>query len=320
MPFISRKTINGKQRYYLEQSVRLPNGTIKKYSQYLKDYAPKKKQYAMQPALASLQAHIAKGLATAAASLYKKDTIFDELTIQRLEEIKLGYRDIRKKLNTKQLQDIIDRFAVNFTYESNAIEGNSLTLKDVTFLFFEKSVTKGKELRDIYEALNTRNALKRVFHKKLKMTEKDIIRLHKMLIEHTGVATGYKQLPNFLLGKSVQTVPPEHVSQEMKRLLTWYVHNTHMHPIQRAAYVHGVFERIHPFEDGNGRVGRLLINIILISCGYPPLIIRKTQRIAYFKALEAFDHGHHDKLYRFLIEKYKQTYEQFFKVYVQYLK
>ena len=92
-----------------------------------------------------------------------------------------------------------------------------------------------------------------------------------------------------------------------------------MHPLQRAVIFHGRFEHIHPFEDGNGRIGRLLINVMLQQQGYPPLIIRKTQRRAYFHALEAFDNGHPNLLHRFLIEKYKDTYEKFFQVYVKYL-
>ncbi|MBI1969286.1 Fic family protein, partial [Candidatus Woesearchaeota archaeon] len=75
-----------------------------------------------------------------------------------------------------------------------------------------------------------------------------------------------------------------------------------------------------PFEDGNGRVGRILINVMLLNHGYPPLIIRKSHRVTYFDALQAFDHGYAGKLYYFLIEKHKKTYEQFFEVYMKYLK
>ena len=105
----------------------------------------------------------------------------------------------------------------------------------------------------------------------------------------------------------------------MDKLIEDYNNKDNIPPLQKAALFHGKFEKIHPFEDGNGRVGRLLINIILLNNGYPPLIIRKTHRVSYFNALEAFDNGHPDKLYRFLLEKYKNTYEKFFKVYVKYL-
>ena len=93
-----------------------------------------------------------------------------------------------------------------------------------------------------------------------------------------------------------------------------------MHPLQLAAKFHGWFENIHPFEDGNGRVGRFLMNIILVNRGYPPLIIRKTQRISYFNALEDSDNGRSITLERLLYERLKETHEKFFKVYVKYLK
>ena len=92
-----------------------------------------------------------------------------------------------------------------------------------------------------------------------------------------------------------------------------------MHPLQLAARFHGYFERMHPFEDGNGRVGRFLINIILVNAGYPPLIIRKTQRISYFNALEKYDDGRPAPLERLLFERLKETHEKFFRIYVKYL-
>ncbi len=319
MVFVSSKTIKGKKRYYLEKSIRLLNGKVKKFSIYLKEYGPKKRYKVIDNYSELLGARISKELVESAAAHYKKSNIFDEVLIKKLEEIKLGYKEITRKITEKQWQDIIDRFTVNFTYESNAIEGNSLTLKDVTFILHENKVVKGKELREIYETLNTREAMELVFNNELGINEQDIIKLHKILVKNTGVSAGYKKLPNFILGRSVKTSLPEKVENEMKRLIEWYRKNKEMHPLQRASIFHGKFEKIHPFEDGNGRVGRLLINIMLLNHNYPPLIIRKTQRISYFGCLEAFDKGHEDKLNRFLVEKYKKTYEKFFKVYVKYI-
>jgi len=320
MAFISRKRINGKDRFYLEKSVRMPGGKVKKFSVYLKDYSQSKKDHFISQNTALLETKASGELAESAARRYRKGSIFSEKLLKKLEEIRLGYKVVLKKLNKNQLRDVIDRFAVNFTYESNAIEGNSLTLKDVTIVLQEKKGIEGKELREIYDTLNTREAMGLVFKNKLKITEQGIIRLHKMLVKNTGVTVGYKSLPNFLLGRNIETTPPELVPQEMKNLIRWYEGSRDMHPLQKAAVFHGRFERIHPFEDGNGRVGRLLINVILTSNGYPPLIIRKSQRLAYLAALEAFDNGYEDKLSRFLVEKYKKTYEKFFLVYIKYLK
>ena len=319
MAFISRKKINGVWRYYLEKSIRLPGGKVKKFSVYLKDYDPKKKFKDFGNCSELLNAKISKEISGYAAEYYNKSGIFDAELLKRLEEIKLGYRDITKKITKKQLQDIIDRFTVNFTYESNAIEGSSLTLKDVALIIHEKKAAKGKDLREIYETLNTREAMELVFSNNLRINEKDIIRLHKIIVRDTGVPYGYKKLPNFILGRNTKTTLPENVAKEMRQMIDWYQENKEIHPLQRASIFHGKFERIHPFEDGNGRVGRLLINIMLINNRYPPLIIRKTQRISYFACLEAFDKGHKDKLHRFLVEKFKKTYEKFFKVYIRYV-
>jgi len=320
MVFISAKTIREKKRYYLEKSIRLPTGKVKKYSVYLKDYQPSNKNYDLKQYEERLRDKIREELTVLASRHYKKDVIYDKALLGRLEEIRLGYKDITSKLSKKQLEDIIDRFTINFTYESNAIEGSSLTLKDVTFILHENRVVKDKDLKEVNETLNTREAMQLVFDNKLKINEADIIKLHKILVKGTGITVGYKKLPNFLLGRRIETTLPEKVEQEMKTLIDWYHQNKAVHPLQRAAVFHGRFERMHPFEDGNGRVGRLLINIILLSNGYPPLIIRKTQRVSYLGALEAFDNNYEGKLNRFLIDKYKDTYKKFFKIYIKYLR
>lgn len=320
MVFVSRKVIKGKARYYLEKSVRLPNGTVKKFSVYLKGYEPKIGLKGRDSYIALLNAKVRAAVINHAAEFYVKSGIFGISVIKKLEEVRLAYNELRKKISKKQLQDIIDRFTVNFTYETNAIEGNSLTLKDVAIVLHEKKAIEGKDLREIYEALNTREAMQLIFDNKLKITEQDIIKLHRILVQNTGVAFGYKKLPNFLLGRDIKTTPPEKVEEEMREMIKWYNDNEKIHPLERASVFHGRFEAIHPFEDGNGRVGRLLINVILMNNGYPPLIIRKTHRTSYLACLEAFDNSHSDKLKRFLIEKYKATYKKFFEVYIRYLK
>jgi len=317
--FISTKRIKGKERHYLESSIRLPDGQVKKVSIYLKDYHPKDKKTIINKYRSVIDSKTSDLVTSWAAKYYQPSNIFDGNALMRLEEISFAYKKLTRQLSWKQWDDIIDRFTVNFTYESNALEGNSLTLKDVTMILHEKKLLEGQDLREVYETLNTKTAMGLIFNRKFAVTEEDIIRLHKILVKDTGVAFGYKRFPNFLVGSDVKTTLPENVKEEMDKLLVWYNNNKKMHPLQRAAIFHGKFEKIHPFEDGNGRTGRLLINIILLSHNYPPLLIRKTHRLSYFSALEAFDKKHEAKLFRFLLEKYKFTYEKFFKIYVKYL-
>nr|MBI4156455.1 Fic family protein [Candidatus Woesearchaeota archaeon] len=319
MTFISEKIINRKKRYYLEKSVRLPNGKIKKISVYLRGYDKDKNYSELKDYNKILEEKVKKIIIDAFSRKYKTSHVFDEKNLKKLEEIRLGYKKIISKLTKSQLKDVLDKFTINFTYESNAIEGNSLTLKDVTFIILEDKVLKGKDLREIYETLNTRKAIEWIFFNKLKINHKNIIKLHEILVENTGISTGYKKIPNFLIGRNIKTTLPERVEEEMDKLIEWYNKVDNIHPLQKAAIFHGKFEKIHPFEDGNGRVGRLLINIMLLSTEYSPLIIRKTQRMRYFHALEAFDNNHYDNLYRFLFKKYKDTYNKFFKIYVKYI-
>lgn len=313
MVYFSEKKIKGKKYLYAVYSVRLENGKIVKINKRVdaKKITPELKKYFEE-----------KGNAVRfkeAVSKFEVSSVFTLEQIEKIEKTRQDYKKIASKLTKKQLQDLFDRFTVNFTYESNALEGNSLTLKDVSIIMFDKIVPKDKDLREVYETRNSRKVVDLILKKKFKVTEKDTIKMHKMLVKDMEIETGYKKVPNFLLGRKVETVPPEKVSKEMKKLLNWFYEEKKMHPIQKAAIFHGRFEKIHPFDDGNGRVGRFLINVGLINQGYAPLIIRKSQRTAYLKCLEDFDNKYTTNLERFMLEKYKKTFEKFFKIYMKYM-
>ena len=316
MTSVVYKIINGKKYLYAEHSFRLPNGNIKKTSKLIQKEEDKNnketKDYFLKKQIEAYQDY--------ALRTYNTDNILTEEQIKKLESIRMEYRKIIKNFTKNQIKDILDRFTVNFTYESNAIEGNSLTLKDVTLILGENVVPKNKDLREVYETRNTREAYELLFKGKIKINIKDIINIHSILVKDTGVQLGFKKIPNYLAMRNLKTTPHEKVEKEMEILLSWYESNKNkIHPLKLASEFHARFESIHPFDDENGRTGRILLNAILLEHNYPPLIIRKTTRIAYFSSLEAFDKGHKDKLERFLLDKIKDTFEKFFKVYVKYL-
>src|SRR3989344_7722135 len=146
MVSIKEKLLSGKNYLYAEYSFRLPNGKIKKISKLIKskEKAQTKeiKEYFLKKEVEAYQQFAIK--------YYKQDDVLTKQKIEKIEEFKVEYKQIIKSLSKKQFQDILDRFTVNFTYESNAIEGNSLTLKDVTLLLHENVSIKGKNLREIY--------------------------------------------------------------------------------------------------------------------------------------------------------------------------
>ena len=307
------KTIHGKQYKYIVESFRLPDGKIKKNEILFKQQNKKR-------LLEIFNEKKKKAFFEYIIKKYKADSVFTKIEFSKIEDIRIDYSNILKKISNINKKDLFERFTANFTYESNALEGNSLTLKDVAIVIFEKSAIKGKDLREIYETRNSRKVVEGILNKKFDISEKAIINMHKILVKDLDVETGYKKFPNVLVGKKIRLTPPEKVKEEMARLLKWHDENKlKIHPLQLASLFHGRFEQIHPFQDGNGRVGRFLINIMLVNNNYPPLIIRKSQRLFYLTALEKFDKDYPKTLERFLLEKFKETYRKFFEIYVKYL-
>lgn len=312
--YFKTKNIKGNSYKYAVKSVRLPNGKVISLEKIYNNESEKELNNFFEE---REKAEIIKYM----LSTIRPGHIFTKEQIEKIESIKINYKKILKRLSKQNLKDLLDRFTANFTYESNALEGNSLTLKNVAIVMFENASIKGKDLREIYETRNSREVVESIFKNKFDIKHKDIIKIHKILIKDIKIQEGYKKIPNFIVGREDLNIsPPEKVYQDMNNLIKWYETNKNkIHPIKLAALFHGRFEQIHPFEDGNGRVGRFLINVILIKRKYPPLIIRKSQRIKYLKALDNFDHKHSDTLERFILERFKETYEKFFEIYVKYI-
>ncbi len=319
MAYLSEKTIKGKKYLYLMKSLRLPNGKVINLQKIIKKKESLKK---LEEEYKGFFLEKEKD-AYAKFSLenYKSNSVFSQEQIKKIEAMKVEYNYLLKNFSKEQHKDVFDRFIANFTYESNAIEGSSLTLKDVSIVMFENRSLQGKDLREIWETKNSREVMEKILKKKFKITESDIIKMHKLLMKNIDSRLGYKQFPNEILGSDVKLTLPEKVNLEMKNLIDWYEKNPQkLHPLQMSALFHGKFEKIHPFADGNGRVGRFIITAMLVNNGYPPMIIRKTQRDAYIKTLEDFNRGYTENLERFFLEKYKKTFEKFFAAYTKYIK
>ena len=308
MVYTIKRKIKGKEYTYIRKSIRLPNGKVKILESIVKDKNKNKNKYEKLLEEKEKQVIIDFTLKN-----YESDIIFSKEEIKKVEEMRLDYKKLLKKLNKEQIKDILDRFTANFTYESNAIEGNSLTLKDVAIVMFENRSIEGKNLREIYETRNSRKVIEKMINKKFDISHENIILMHKMLMKDIDIRTGYKKIPNIIIGSKLKLTSPEKVYKKMSELIDFYNSNVKkIHPIKLSSIFHGKFEQIHPFEDGNGRVGRFLSVLILIRNNYPPLIIRSSQRNSYLKVLEDFDNGYNMNIERFFLERFKETYRNFF--------
>lgn len=183
-----------------------------------------------------------------------------------------------------------DKLALEWTYHSNAIEGNTLTLRE-TKVVLEGITVGGKSLREHFEVTNHRDAIlyvEELVAKKEALSEWQIKNIHSLVLKSIDNEEAGRYRRENVVISGASTVPPDflRLNEEMQSLVSWHEHASHMHPIVRAAILHTLFVEIHPFIDGNGRTGRLLLNFELMKSGYPPAVIRKEDRLAYYDALD----------------------------------
>ncbi len=193
-------------------------------------------------------------------------------------------------LNNK---DYIEDFVTRSTYHSNGIEGSTLTYAETYAILYNDNSFKiqGKEPREIYEAINHKKALELVFNNLQNNEEFDerfIKKLNETINMDIKDTQSYRTVQVFIQGS--EHIPPE--PEKVANLMLYYVYN-YNHDKQdifaKVAKYHIDFEKIHPFEDGNGRTGRLLINYELLKNNFPPVVIEKEARVKYFEFLRNND-------------------------------
>ena len=241
-------------------------------------------------------------------------TLLNEKEKKELEKIKKEYL----KQPKENLENKYESFVSLFTYDSTNIEGNTLTLQETSRLLFE-NITPRKSLREINEVLNHKKAFDFILNYKKDISKKLILQLHKLVVQNTlrpeleNQIGKYRTLQVYIRG--AEWLPPksEDVPKEMGSLLSWYSKNKKvLHPLILAAYFHSAFETIHPFVDGNGRVGRLLMNFILRKHKYPMINIQNKKKHIYYKSLEdAQLKGDLRNLVKFLFDLLKEEIIKF---------
>ena len=218
------------------------------------------------------------------------------MKVERLTEIK-KLIDRAGEMPEALARNLHEWFRVELTYTSNALEGNTLTRRE-TAMVVEKGITVGgKSLVEHLEATNHAQAFDWIAEKSRKplknFTENDLLALHKMIL--SGIdnqnAGFYRNVPVRLSGSRTVLPNPRKVPNLMSAFHQWLQSSQDIHPVDLAAEAHYRLVTIHPFVDGNGRTARLLMNFILLCHGYPPAIIRKSERGKYLDALEKAQTG-----------------------------
>lgn len=255
--------------------------------------------------------------------------------IRRADELKAEI-DALRPIDREQEQRILQKFRLDWNYHSNAIEGNTLTYGETRAFLLHGVTAQGKPFRDYLDIKGHRDAieyLEEFVRQQHRLTESDIRALHKVLLvepyempaltldgqpTRRRIELGrYKSASNSVrtsTGEIHYYASPAETPALMADLMRWYhteLERNELHPLLLAATFHLRFVQIHPFDDGNGRMARLLMNLILMQAGYVPVIINTNSKGEYLLALEKADAGEPDDFFKLIGSNLVHSLETF---------
>lgn len=292
MVTIRKRTKGNETFYYMEHSIR-KGKTVQKIEKYVGKEVPKdieevKKEFFHD--------------------------IFKEKWYKTLDEIKQKFSREYLSMPKSAQEKYLEHFMIKFTYDTNRIEGSTLSLRDTANLLKEGISPPNKPIRDIKET----EAHKKVFYEMLNY-KKDLnlaigLYWHKLLLEETDkeIAGKIRKHQVAIAGTDVELPLPVEVPILLEEFFAWYQkEKKKLHPVELAALVHLKFVTIHPFTDGNGRISRLLMNFVFQKNKFPMLNIQYTNRAAYYRALERSQKTKQEYIFvQYLIKRYIAAYRK----------
>lgn len=212
------------------------------------------------------------------------DNYFDEVDSLKNE------LDNKRPIPKETLKSLRESINLEWTYNSNGIEGNTLTLRE-TQVVLEGITVGGKSIKEHLEAINHEKAilfLDDLVKDNEPISEWNIKNIHQLILKDIDNENAGRYRKENVTIKGATHIPPDYlkVPELMEKLILTYNTWNEYHPIIQAALLHGELVKIHPFVDGNGRTSRLLMNLVLMNNGYNPVIIKKESRLKYYEALD----------------------------------
>lgn len=242
--------------------------------------------------------------------------------IQARLEDKLKRLNAKRPLPPEIVKKLNEQFALEMTYNSNAIEGNSLTLKETAWVIQDGMTIKGKPMKDHLEARDHYAALSYLYelieHDAHQTISEVLIRtIHQLVVRETElqIAGAYRTSNIMITGSD--HIPPDAntLPTLMHDLIHWIgINQKKLHPVELAAIVHHKLVFIHPFVDGNGRTARVIMNLLLLREGYPLVTVLKNDRKKYYRALSRADVGDYAPFVRFTAQAVERSLNLYLKI------
>lgn len=212
------------------------------------------------------------------------------MTYKELEEKKDYLRNNIDKLPKELLDNYESVFRIEFTHNSTAIEGNTLSLLETKMIIEDGLTIGGKELRETYEIVNNNKAysyIQKCIKEKKDLSEDILKDIHNIIMQNIMIGGIYRSVDVYISG--AKHIPPT-PNDAYNQLRVFYntLDNNNMNAIELAAYTHAEFVKIHPFIDGNGRTSRIIMNYQLMKLGFLPISIKNEEKFKYYDSLEEY--------------------------------
>lgn len=304
---IERKNINNKLYYYLSEQVKY-GAKFKKIQVFIGKNIPNQldTQYLLlkKKEEAIIAGHMRRGQ-------YKSKHL-KEYEIQRVELTRINWKYFKLSQSESKFERALRDFAIEFIFESNALEGSRLSQSEVSKIVRKQYIKKGTSRYEIQEVLNSIEAFEYIQSSAFILNQKSIKTLHGIVTKNLNIPQGFKK--ESIIVNNRETVNPKKVRAELTSLITWYKRSKGSElSFSRAIIFHNRFEHIHPFTDGNGRTGRLLLNWMLLREGYGLILYKNRNRQAYRNALSKGDEGRYQNLISLSTSSYKATIDALIK-------
>ena len=226
--------------------------------------------------------------------------------------------DTHRPLSPAVINNLREDLVLRWTYHTNAIEGNTLTLKETKVASLEGITVGGKTMREHLEAINHREAIffvEELVSQKEPLSQRNIKDIHQLILKKIDDQNaGIYRNTNIIIAGAEHT-PPDfiHVLSDMENLIRWYQNEAQeLHPVEKAGRVHADFVKFYPFVDGNGRTARLLMNLELMKAGFPAAVLPVEKRLEYYNALDqAHTQNDYQPFLSLIIEVVVQSFQPY---------
>jgi len=305
MSYLAKQKKGNQTYYYLVESLTIAKGKRKQIRKYIGTQKPSETK--LQVLISTFEKEVDKEKTKIHGFHYLMP---DE--IKDIDEINQKFRKKYSRQNKTVQEQFDQNFVMAFVFNSNSIEGSTLTPKEVELLLKE-NIAPNKPLEDVLEAKNAEKTLKFIKEYKEELSQDFLLRIHNIYFKDTKpyIAGKYKTAQNRITGSAFETTPPHLVLTDMKNYFKEYSKlKNELHPLELAAWCHWKLVRIHPFQDGNGRVARILMNFVLHKNSYAMIDIKTKERQQYIKALEKCNYNNNARaLATRLVRRFRKQYK-----------